>query len=513
MAKTQTTQDPVPNAGSLQARDASGQPAGECPLKHTTVKAEVSGFISRVTVTQDFENPFPEKIEGVYTFPLPQAAAVDDLTMLIGNRTIKGKIMRREQAQATYAAAKQLGKVAALLDQKRPNIFTQAVANILPGQQIRIVISYVETLNYQDGSYEWSFPMVIGTRYNSNPTRQPEVPTTSDETAEPVDDTAPPVDVVTSERPGHDISIELTIDAGVAIEALSSSTHETEVERTDDHRAIVRLKDQNTIPNKDFVLKYQVAGSAINDAVLTHRSERGGFFTLILQPPQRVSAEDVTPKELVFVIDTSGSMEGFPLEKAKETLDLALNTLYQHDTFNVIAFAGDTDILFSESQPATPENVRKAKRFLAKQNGNGGTEMMKAITAALKPSDSQQHMRIACFLTDGQVGNDMEIIAEVQKYKNTRVFAIGFGDGPNRFLLDSISQYGRGEVDYVTGAGDTSSVARRFNDRIRNPLLTDISIEWPSNLTVMDVYPKRIPDLFAVKPVILSGRYLAGAKG
>ena len=318
---------PHSNTGSLRASDASGKPVGECPLKHTTVKAEVSGFISRVTVTQDFENPFTEKIEAVYVFPLPQAAAVDDLTMLIGERTTKGKIMRREEAQATYAAAKQLGQVAALLDQQRPNIFSQAVANIMPGQQIRIVISYVETLKYEDGSYEWTFPMVVGHRYN---------PATLNQV-----NNAPSVAATYSERPGHDISIDLTLDAGVPIEALNSETHETEVERPDGRRAIVRLKDQKTIPNKDFILKYQTAGPAMNDAVLAHRTERGGFFTLILQPPQRVSAEDVTPKELVFVVDTSGSMLGFPLNKAKETVDLALDTLYQHDTFNIITFFGD----------------------------------------------------------------------------------------------------------------------------------------------------------------------------
>jgi Ca-activated chloride channel family protein len=490
-------QERFQNAGSLQATDASGKPAGACPLKHTTVKAEVSGFLSRVTVTQDFENPFPGKIEAVYSFPLPQAAAVDDLTMLIGDRTVKGKIMRREEAQTAYAAAKQLGQVAALLDQERPNIFTQAVANIMPGQQIRIVISYVETLKYEDGSYEWSFPMVIGERYN---------PATTDQTNNVSSQ-------ILTQRPGHDISIELSLDAGVPIEALKSETHETEVDRPDDWRAIVRLKDQNTIPNKDFVLKYQTAGPAINDAVLAHRSERGGFFTLILQPPQRVSAEDVTPKELVFVIDTSGSMSGFPIEKAKETLDLALSNLYAHDTFNVIAFAGDTDILFDQPQPATPENLQKAKKFVAHQRGNGGTEMMKAITAALKPSDSQDHMRITCFLTDGQVGDDMAIIAEVKKYKNARVFAMGFGSSPNRFLLDNITQHGRGEVDYITDEGDTSAVARRFNERVRNPLLTDIAIDWSPSLAVTDIYPKRIPDLFSAKPLILSGRYVHGGKG
>ena len=495
---------PGPNTpvepGSLQALDKSGKPAGQCPLKHTDVKAEISGFLSRVTVTQEFTNPFPEKIEAVYTFPLPQAAAVDDMTMLIGERTVKGKIMRREEAQATYENAKHLGKVASLLDQERPNVFTQAVANIMPGQEIRITISYVETLKYDEGSYEWSFPMVVAERYIPNGDTQFDSSRVNPPTAAP------------GMRAGHDLSLEIKLDAGVPIQGLNSETHETEVERTADNSAIVRLKDRATIPNKDFVLKYQVAGNAINDALLAHRTERGGFFTLILQPPQRVTAEDVMPKELVFVLDSSGSMAGFPFEKAKETLLLALDNLYPHDTFNVITFAGETRILFSDPVPATRENVSKAKKLLAQVGSSGGTEMMKAIKAALDPSDSHQHVRITCFMTDGQVGNDMEIIAEVKKHPNARVFAMGFSSSPNRFLLDKMAEYGRGEVDYVSETGDTSAVARRFHERIRNPLLTDVSIDW-SGLPVTDIYPKQIPDLFSAKPVILSGRYTSGARG
>lgn len=488
--------------GSLQAFDQNGNSAGECPLKHTEVKAQVSGFLSRVTVTQDFENKFSEKIEAVYTFPLPQAAAVDDLTMLIGERVIKGKIMRREEAKATYAAAKQLGKVASLLDQERPNVFTQQVANIMPGQSIRIVISYVETLKYENGSYEWSFPMVVGPRYiPANPSNQE-------------DDASRiyPPSAAANVRAGHDISLEIDLDAGVPIVEVNSETHETDVQQINEKRSVVRLKDHTTIPNKDFILTYRVAGDTINDAVLTHRSERGGFFTLILQPPQRVTAEDVMPKELVFVLDTSGSMDGFPLEKAKETMDLALNNLYPHDTFNLITFAGDTHILFPAPVPATPENLKTAMEFLSTRKGDGSTEMMKAVIAALEPSDSQAHIRIAVFMTDGEVSNEDEIIAQVQKYRNARVFAMGFGATPNRYLLNKLSEIGRGEVDYVTGAGDTSRVAQRYNDRIRNPLLTDISIDW-SDLPVTDVYPKRIPDLFGVKPVTVSGRYSRGAKG
>jgi Ca-activated chloride channel family protein len=205
-------------------------------------------------------------------------------------------------------------------------------------------------------------------------------------------------------------------------------------------------------------------------------------------------------------------MSGFPIEKARETMDLALNNLYPHDTFNLITFAGETAILFSQPVPATPENLRQAKKFLADQRSGGGTEMMKAIKAALQPSKSQDHLRIVCFMTDGAVGNDQEILAEVQKYSNARVFSMGFSSSPNRYLLDNMAAYGRGEVDYVSDAGDTSAVARRFNERLRNPLLTDISIDW-SGLPVKDMYPQRIPDLFGATPLILSGRYNGGARG
>src|SRR5256886_108504 len=313
-------------------------------------------------------------------------------------------------------------------------------------------------------------------------------------------------------RAGHDVSIDLTLDAGVPIDGLSSKAQEVDVERSDDHRAHVRLKDQATIPNKDFVFRYDVAGKKFSDALLTHSSANGGFFTLILQPPERVTAEDVTPKELVFVLDTSGSMSGFPIEKAKETMKLALDNLYPYDTFNLITFSGDEHILFPEPVPATKENLAKAQAFLETRQGGGGTEMMKAIKASMDPSDAQGHVRIVCFMTDGYVGNDMEIIGEVQQHPNARVFAFGIGNSVNRFLLDNMAKYGRGEVEYVGLNDDGSAAARRFHERVRNPLLTDISMDW-NGQPVADVYPKTIPDLFSAKPVILTGRYTGNGRG
>src|SRR5437773_1439046 len=407
--------------GELDAVGKDGKPLGACPLKHTSVRAEISGFLSRVNVTQEFENNFTDKIEAVYVFPLPQNAAVDDMTMRIGERVVRGKIMKRDEAREVYEAAKSNGQVASLLDQERPNIFTQSVANILPGEKVTIEISYVETLKYQDGAYEFVFPMTVAPRYiPGNPTGRTG-PGYSPDT-DKVPDASKITPHVAKERTGHDISLELKLDAGVPIESVGSKSHEIESTMLSAASYTVKLKDEATIPNKDFILRYDVAGKTIEDAILTHHDAKGGYFTLILQPPDTFRPQDITPKEIVFVLDTSGSMSGFPIEKAKEAMKLALDGLNPQDTFNLITFAGDTAILFDKPVPATPENMKKAQAFLASRSGGGGTEMMKAIKAALDPSDAQDHIRVVCFMTDGEVGNDNEIIAEVQRHPKARVF-------------------------------------------------------------------------------------------
>ncbi len=506
-------------SGSLTALDPEGKPTQAFPLKHTDVLIQVSGPLARAKVTQEFENPYSDKIEAVYTFPLPQNAAVDDMTLTVGDRVVKGKIKKKEDARAIYEAAKRRGNVAGLLDQERPNIFTQSVANILPGEKISVTISYVEALSYDGGKYSVVFPMVVGPRYIPG---QPLAPGSSPQPlgggwaydTDQVPDAShitPPV-LKPGMRSGHDLSLSVQIEAGVPIHNISSTTHEIEVSNRHSSLAQVQLKHEATIPNKDFILTYTVAGEDIEDAILTHRDGNEGFFTLLLQPPDRVNTDAVTPKELVFVLDTSGSMSGFPIEKAKETMRLAIDGLNLHDTFNLITFAGSTHILFPEPVPATRSNVRKAQNFLASRRGGGGTEMMKAIRAALDPSDSQEHVRIVCFMTDGYIGNDMAIVGEIQKHPNARVFAFGIGNSVNRFLLDKMAGHGRGEVEYVGLQDDGSAAAKRFHERVQHPLLTDISIDW-DGLDVSEVYPKRLPDLFSAKPLIVKGRFMTPGKG
>jgi Ca-activated chloride channel family protein len=504
--------------GSLGIVGKDGKIQGLCPLKHTDVRAGISGFLARVTVTQVFANTATQNIEAVYTFPLPQDAAVDDMTIQIGVRTVRSLIKRREEARALYEHARNTGHVAALLDQERPNIFTQSVANILPGEQVTVTVSYVEALRYEEGAYEFVFPMVVGPRYiPGQATAHQGGGWAPDTNRVPDASHITPWVAAKGTRAGHDIALELALDAGVPIQDVRSKSHDIDVNRQSASRASIRLRDEAVIPNKDFILKYNVAGAEIADAILTTpapgRSKgAGGYFTMILQPPARLPESDIQPKELVFVLDTSGSMWGFPLEKAKEVISRALDELYPGDTFNLITFSGDTHIVFPEPVYPTAENIRKAKAVLATRTGGGGTEMMKAIRAALVPSDKQDHVRVVCFLTDGYVGDDMEIVGEVQKHPNARVFAFGIGTAVNRFLLDKMAESGRGAVEYVTLADKADEAAHRFYERVRSPLLTDLYIDW-GGLPVSDVYPQRLPDLFSGQPLVISGRYTQPATG
>jgi len=316
----------------------------------------------------------------------------------------------------------------------------------MPGEQVTVTISYLQVLQYEAGSYEFVFPMVVGPRYiPGKPVGQQGGGWSPDTTQVPDASRITPPVAVPGTRAGHDISIELSIDAGIPIQKLQSKSHEIDVDQPAGNTATVKLRNEATIPNKDFILRYQVAGKQISDAVLSQwmpgsTKAAGGYFTLILQPPAQVEQSEITPKELVFVVDTSGSMYGFPLDKAKELMDRALDELYPGDTFNLITFSGDEHILFPEPVFPTAENIRIAKEFMQGRRGGGGTEMMKAIRAALDPSDKQDHIRVVCFITDGYVGNDMEIIGEIQKHPNARVFSFGIGNSVNRFLLSGMAK-------------------------------------------------------------------------
>jgi Ca-activated chloride channel homolog len=551
-ARAATTESAAP--GQLTLLDRKGEPAGLCALKHTDVTADIAGYVARVTVRQEFVNPSREPVEAMYSFPLPSDAAVDDMTMTIGTRVVRGEIKRKEEALAIYEAAKANGQAAALLDQERPNIFTQQVANLMPGAKVVITISYVNLLKYQEGQYEFVFPIVVGPRYipgagyvagaqrgspggvakfDGDPGTAPVV-VDAHRITPPV---APP-----GTRAGHDISLAVRLDAGVPLQALDAGLHKVSIVPRGRTGATVTLTNQQEIPNKDFILRYTAAGSEMQEGLLAFApvptgstlasnvtNAANGYFTMIVQPPLAPPKEEISPKEMVFVIDQTGSQSGWPIAKAKETMRHCIANMNPGDTFQLIGFNTDVYPCFPGPVSNTPGNVAKALQFLEPLEGNGGTDILKSVEYALNIPDDPERLRIVCYMTDGYVGNDMQILNYIQKHRGrARMFPFGIGNSVNRFLIEGMAREGRGAAEVVavnTNAGaqfggampdggvkGAKDVADRFYRRIASPLLLDVHVEW-NGLPVEDVYPKQIPDVFSAGPIVLKGRYSHAAEG
>jgi Ca-activated chloride channel family protein len=483
----------------LEALAPDGTPRGGCPLEHTDVHVSVAGFVARVSVTQRFRNPFPDPVEAVYTFPLSEKGAVDTMRLTTGDRTIEGEIERRAEAQAIYDAAKAAGQVAALLHEERPNVFTQRVANLMPGATVHVRLEYTEPLRYADGTFELSFPTVVGPRFSPPGMPDPEAVT-------------PPV-TPEGTRAGHDIAIAVDVDAGVPIQSVASALHQIDVERPTAATARVRLRQASEIPNRDFVLRWGVASDDVQSAYLTHRIDGDGYVSVVLVPPRRVPLAKTAPKELIFVIDRSGSQMGAPLDKAKETMRFILDHMHPQDTFQVIDFGSTASQLFPSPQPASPEMRRQARRYIEALQADGGTMMADAVRAACATPADAHRLRIVTFMTDGFVGNDLEVLSLVAGLRGTsRWFPFGTGNGVNRFLIDGMARLGGGEPEFVllTESGDT--VATKFWEKIASPVLTDVEVQW-EGLDVIDVFPARHADLWAERPLVIHARYRRGGRG
>lgn len=495
---------PEPAVGGLHATRADQRVP--LPLEHTDVRASIAGYIASVRVQQRYHNPYGEKIEALYVFPLPQDAAVSEFVMTVGERHIRGIIREREQAERLYVEARQQGYVAALLTQERPNVFTQTVANIEPGKRIDVDLTYYHPLASHDGDYEFVFPMVVGPRFNPPGSRDGVGAVRAGQygaSGQPSEVHYLPPDV----RSGHDIAVQVDLDAGMSIEALSSPTHVIDTSAPDPTRRRVTLHRSDTVPNKDFVLRYRLAGGTVKTAFLAHRDQRGGFFTLMLQPPAELAAAPRAPVELVFVLDCSGSMSGEPLAIAKRAAAHALRRLGPDDTFQIVQFSSDASQLGPTPLPATPENLARGLRYLGALQSEGGTMMIEGIKAALDFPHDPTRLRVVSFMTDGFIGNDAEILGEVQRrVGDARIFSFGVGSSTNRYLLDRMALLGRGAVAYVGLDESSQRAVDQFYERVSHPALTDVTIDW-GTLGVREVYPARVPDLFVGRPVVVTGRF------
>ncbi len=485
-----------------------GEEARAFPLKHTDVVAEVQGNVSRVEVTQTFENPYDEPLEAVYVFPLPDEAAVDDMEIRIGDRVIKGDIKRREEAQEIYDQAVAEGRTAGLLEQERANIFTQSLANIKPGESIDVTIRYTESLKFEGNSYEFVFPMVVGPRYIPGDRIDPKDRSNKDTDQVPDASRITPPVLRPGQRSGHDINVTVTIDAGVPLKAVESTSHKIKMSDVGG-KMQVQLAGGDTIPNKDLVLRYNVKGRETQTTVLSQRDDRGGHFALYLVPAVDYRADEIVPKDVVFLMDTSGSQRGEPLAQSKALMRRFINGLNPNDTFTIIDFANTATKLSEKPLANTIANRKRALQYIERLQANGGTELMNGLNEVLSyPKAREGRLRSVVLLTDGYVGNDQEAIARIQKglEPGNRLYSFGVGSSTNRFLLNRLAEVGRGTVQVVRQDEDTQPVVDKFFKQINRPVLTDVQVEWLGRGADPVLYPKQAPDLFDQQPLVLFGR-------
>jgi Ca-activated chloride channel family protein len=491
-----------------RTRDAAGASVAAIafPLRHTDVRTKVSGVSAMYTVIQTFENPYDEPIDAVYVFPLGDEAAVTSYAIMIGERTVAGEIQQKAEARATYEAAKAQGHTAALLEQEKRNVFKQRIANIAPRETIRVRMQYIELLDYADGQYEIAFPLVVGPRYLPTDAigKTPVGSHVAGQAGRAGVTSIPYADATVA---GSTVSFTADIDAGIPVLSVSSPSHQLRVEDVAPTRRRITLADAGELPNRDLVVRYKTAAEQTMVGVLAHRTDARGYFTLIVQPKASYKVGDIAPREVMIVIDTSGSMEGPPMAQAQALASALIDSLRPGDTFNVMAFSGGTQAMAPAAIAGDGTGKQAGQAFVASLQSGGGTEMGAAMAEALAATPGEDRVRLVYFLTDGFVGNDDVIVRATRGNLGTnRIFSIGIGSAPNRALLDQIAAVGRGFASYLHLGESAANLGEDLVRRTAFPYLTDIRIEW-NGLAVGSVTPAAIPDVYAGMPLVVSGVY------
>lgn len=473
------------------------------PLEETKVDAVISGVIADVTVRQTYRNTGKSPIGAVYVFPASTRAAVHALRMTIGARTIEAVVKERTEARKTFEDARKAGKSASLLEQQRPNVFQMNVANILPGDRIEVELQYAEMLVPEHGTYTFVYPTVVGPRYSNRLAAA--APAMHRWVSSPfLGKGAPPV---------SRLRIAVALESGLPLKDVGSPSHVAEITYSGPSRASVGLSPQETNPgNRDFILHYRLQDDRIETGLLLDERGDERFFLLMVQPPERVKPSEVPPREYVFVVDVSGSMDGFPLSVSKRLIRGLLSGLRPQDTFNVILFAGGSELMAPASVPATSESVATAIRVIDSHGAGGGTELLRALDVALALPASDQARSIVV-ITDGYVDVESEAFDRIRKNAGrASVFAFGIGESVNRFLIEGLAHAGQGEPFIVTRSEEADAVVPIFQRYVEAPLLTDVTIDW-GELGAYDVEPAQIPILTSERPLIVCGKWRGRAEG
>jgi Ca-activated chloride channel family protein len=472
------------------------------PLKGTRVDIAVSGVIADVKVVQTYRNEGRRPINATYLFPASTRAAVYAMRMRIGDQVIYAKIKEREAAKEEFETAKKEGKSASLLEENRPNVFSMKLANIMPQDEIEIELRYTELLVPTDGVYEVVYPTVVGPRYASG----------DDESKKGRKVNAPYTHE--GQSPSSTLHIATRIAAGVPIAELVCTSHQITPEWQGRSVANLTLDDANPFQgNRDFVLQYRLAGSQITSGLILYQGESENFFLYMAQPPARVQLEDIPPREYIFVIDVSGSMNGFPLDTAKKLLQDLLSQMRDNDLFNVILFSGDSTALSEAPLQANKENIERAIDLINQQRGSGGTELLDAVKHAMGLPGQAGVSRSVVLVTDGYISGEQETFDYIrQNLDKSNVFAFGIGSSVNRYLIEGVAKAGMGEPFIIEGPEKAPLIAARFREYIQSPVLTDISFR-SNGFEIYDVFPQHIPDLLAGRPVIIFGKWRGPVTG
>ena len=487
-------------AGQLFVPESDSAPMIILPLKKTEVSIDVTAGIAQTRIIQRFHNDLQRPLEAVYIFPLPTKATVSGFELRMKNRTIRSEVKERQEAKAAYQQAKTDGKKAALLEQERPNLFTTSVANLLPGETVDICLTYSEPLQFTTGRYDITFPLVTGERYTPKSRTPHDEPQYSGRLNPPV--LPPTVD------PEHRLSIDVRLH-GLPVESIASNTHAIEIQKEVKDQFHISLAREVTVPNSVFNIAVHLRKSDIPAVSFVQSSsgDQSTYGLLNVFPPagKKIAAEKMPPKDVIFLIDTSGSMSGESIAQAKSGLKRCLAILKPQDRFTLIRFASDFSWFSPELRDATPDKLEAAADYIAGLTANGGTEMQAALDYALSLPKPNGRIPILIFLTDGNVGNEESLSALLlKKLGNTRIFTFGIGSAPNEFLMHRIAEIGRGQSRFIRSQEDIGDVMAGFFQTLENPILTDVSVQWddPS----VHCYPERCPDIFYERPLQLVAR-------
>ncbi len=486
----------VPGAADVEA----------LPLKSTTADVNIIGVIADVKVTQEYMNTGKKPIEAVYIFPASTRAAVYSVKMYIGDRMLVAKIKEKEQARQEYNDALEAGKTATLLEQQRPNVFQMNVANILPGDTVKVELCYTELLIPEGGVYEFVYPTVVGPRYSNQP----------EATASANDKWVSNPYFHQGAAPTVMFDLFVTVSAGMPIKKLACPSHAMNIKYDGPSTAILGFTENHGFEgNRDVVIQYVLADAKIESGMLLFQGKSGeeNFFLTMIQPPPRPTPEQIPAREYIFIVDVSGSMYGFPIETSKKLMKNLISNIRPTDKFNLMLFAGNASVMAERSLPATKENLDKALKLLDEQQGGGGTELLPALKRALSIEKDPGCSRTFVIATDGYVSIEKEAFQLIRdKLGEANFFAFGIGSSVNRYLTEGIANAGKGEAFVITDPSECDAKAEKFRKYIQSPVLTDIRVDF-GGFGAYDVEPLNQPDVLAERPLILFGKYRGAASG